>query len=144
MAEQTMTIEEVLNRTPNGLHDAYLLNISVDYRECVLRINLNWWVGVKSEIEEVQEAYREGTLIISGLQYFVAESPANGSSMDQPSDIDGFVTRASDVMRVSLPDLSSGASRYSIFVGKWNSFIHFAGTSAEVTPAELIVREMVA
>jgi hypothetical protein len=142
MAEQTMTIEGVLDRTPNGLHDAYLLNISIDYRECVLRIDLNWWV--ESEIEEVREAYREGTLIISGLQYLVAESPANGSSVDEPSHIDGFATRASDVTRASLPDLSGGASRYSIFVGKWNSFIHFAGTSAEVIPADLIVREMVA
>jgi hypothetical protein len=140
-----MTIEDVVHRTQNGLHDAYLLNISIDYRECVLRIDLNWWAGdLHSEIEEVREAFREGTLIISGLQYFVAESPANGSSVDEPSYIDGFVTRASDVVRVSLPDLKDGASRYSIFVGEWNSFIHFAGTSAEVIPADLIVREMVA
>jgi|ERR1700733_3301866 hypothetical protein len=139
-----MTIEEVLHRTQNGLHDAYLLNISVNYRECVLRIDLNWWAGdLHSEIEEVREAYREGSLIISGLQYFVSESPATAYSPGA-SYIDGYVTRADDVTRMSLPDLSSEASRYSIFVGDWNSCIHFAGTSAEVIPADLLVNEMVA
>jgi hypothetical protein len=137
-----VTIDEVIFGMPNGFHDAYLLSISVDYRECILRINLNWWTGdLGSEIEEVREAYREGTFIVTGLQYFVVESPANGSSVDEPSHIDGFTTRTSDVIRASLPDVSSGAFRYSLFVGEWNSFIHFAGTSADVLPTDLIVRK---
>jgi hypothetical protein len=125
---------------PNGFHDAILLGVSVDYRESVLRMNLNWWTGhLDSEIEEVREAYREGIFIVTGLQYFVVESPAKGSSVDEPSYVDGFKTRDSDIARASLPDLNGEASRYSLFVGEWNSFIHFAGTSADVLPVDLMV-----
>jgi hypothetical protein len=137
-----VTIDEVIFGMPNGFHDAYLLSISVDYRECILRINLNWWTGdLGSEIEEVREAYREGTFVVTGLQYFVVESPANGSSVDEPSHIDGFATRTSDVIRASLPDVSSEVFRYSFFVGEWNSFIHFAGTSAHVSPTDLFAKQ---
>src|SRR5205823_4639130 len=124
----------VTSGMPNGFHDAHLLNISVDYRERTLQIDLNWWTGEESEIEEVREAYREGTFIVSGLQYFVVESPENRPLKDGPSDIDGFKTRDSDIIRASLPNVSSEAFRYSFFVGDWNSFIHFAGTSASVLP----------
>jgi hypothetical protein len=129
-----VTIDEVISGTPNGFHDAYLLSISVDYRERILRINLNFcWTGdLNSEICEVQEAYREGTFIVSGLQYFVIESPAKGSSVDEPSYIDGFKTRASDVIRASLPEVADDTFRYSFFVGDWNSFIHFAGALADI------------
>ncbi len=53
-----MTIDEVICGMPNGFHDAHLLNISVDYRERTLQIDLNWWTGEESEIKEVREAYR--------------------------------------------------------------------------------------
>jgi hypothetical protein len=137
-----MTMKEVEYRTPNGLHDAYLLSFSVDYRESVLRINLNLWTGdLSSEIEKVREAYREATFIVTGLRYFVIESPAKGSSVDEPSYIDGFETRDSDITRASLPDLNGEAFRYSLFVGEWNSFIHFAGSSADVLPTDLMVQK---
>jgi len=136
-----VTIDEVISGMPDGFHDAHLLNISVDYRERTLQIDLNWWTGEESEIEEVREAYREGALIVSGLQYFVVESPENRTLKDKPSDIDGFKTRDSDITRASLPHVSSDAFRYSFFVGDWNSFIHFAGTSAAVLPADLFVRK---
>jgi hypothetical protein len=97
---------------PNGFHDAHLLNISVDYRERTLQIDLNWWTGdMDSEVKEVRESYREGRLIVSGLQYFVVESPENRTLRDEPSDIDGFKTRDSDIIRASLPHVGSEAFR---------------------------------
>jgi hypothetical protein len=138
-----MTIEELLSRTPNGVHDAYLLNLDVDYRKAALRLVLKWWIGdLHSEIEEERERCQEGTLTVHGLQYLVIESPGAVAGYEEPSYIDGFVTRPQDITRTSLPSIADDAFRYSIFVGDWNSFLHFAGTSAEVTPADLIVREM--
>ena len=138
-----MTIEEVVDQTPNGLHDAYLLKVNVDYRERTLRLDLNWLIGTPpGETDEEREGYREGALFVHGLQYLVVESPASVEGYEEPSYIDGFVTRPQDIERTSLPPISKTAFRYSIFVGEWNSFIHFAGTSAEVSPADLIVREI--
>jgi hypothetical protein len=86
-------MEEVAFMTPNGLHDAYLLGLSVDYKERILRFDLNWWTGdLSSDIEEVRESWRLGTLVIEGLLYLVMESPTEGSAVDEPSDIDGFQT----------------------------------------------------
>jgi len=83
---------------------------------------------------------------VSGLQYLVIEPPwkdnryeAATYGYDEPSYIDGYVTRDDDVQRLSLPEIPNTASRYSLFVGAWNSFIHFAGTSAEVAPADLLM-----
>ncbi|HEV2644763.1 MAG TPA: hypothetical protein VGU46_00205 [Acidobacteriaceae bacterium] len=138
-----MTMEEIVYRTPNGLHDAYLLNLDANYREQVLRFDLNWFVGIPDgSTEEEREGFREGTLIVRGLKYLVIESPTKAKGYEEPSHIDGFVTRPEDEIRMSLPSIAEGGFRYSIFIGEWNSFIHFAGTSAEVTPADLIVREM--
>jgi hypothetical protein len=138
-----MTIEEIMYRTPNGLHDAYLLNLDVDYRARTLNLNLNWLIGVpEGKTEEEREGYLEGTLVVHGLQYLVIESPVTIRGYEEPSYVDDFVTRPQDIERTSLPSVGEAAFRHSIFVGEWNSFIHFAGTSAEVSPASLIVREM--
>jgi hypothetical protein len=138
-----MTMEEVAYRTPNGLHDAYLLGLSVDYKERVLRFDLNWWTGdLSSDIEEVRESWRQGALVIQGFLYLVIESPGEGGAGDEPSYIDGCATRESDIARALLPSIPDNCFRYSIFVGDWNSLIHFAGTSAKVDPNDLIVREM--
>ena len=138
-------MEEVAYRTPNGLHDAYLLKLSVDYRERILRLELNWWIGtLEGKTEEEREGYQEAPLIVRGLEYLVIEAPAGSgrySGYAEPSYVDGFVTRPEDILRMNLPTIPEAGFRYSIFVGEWNSFIHFAGHSAEI-PDNLIVREM--
>ncbi len=137
-------IEEVLNRTPNGLHDAYLLGISTNYKERTLRLEINWLVGFpEGKTHEEREGYRIGSLLISGLRYCVVEAPQYGDG-ETPDQIDGYETKPEDIERCKLPDVSDDVFRYSIYLYYWESFIHFAGTSAEVIPADLLVREMVA
>jgi hypothetical protein len=139
-----MTIEEVVDRTPNGLHDAYLLGVSIDYVLRTASFRIKWDIGM---IDPVQtEGYVEGTMSVSGLQYLVIEPPwkdarykAATYGYDKPSYIDGYVTREYDVLRLNLPVIPHTASRYSLFVGGWNSFIHFAAESAEIEPPELSI-----
>jgi hypothetical protein len=135
-------MKEIELRTPNGLHDAYLLSFVVDYETRTLQLYLNWLVGTPDgETEEAREGYRRGTLTISDLQYFVIEAPGAASGTDAPSAIDGYETRPHDIERCSLPALSELTFRHSIFVNNWNSFIHFAGASAEIDPLNLLVRK---
>ena len=144
MAEQTMTIQEVLDRTPNGLHDAYLLGISTNYPERTLRLEINWLVGFpEGKTHEEREGYRLGSLLIRGLRYCVVEAPQLGNG-EEPDQINGSETKPEDIERCKLPDVDDGVFRYSIYLYYWESFIHFAGTSAEVIPADLLAREMVA
>lgn len=141
---QNMTINEVLDRTPNGLHDAYLLGISTDYKERTLRLELNWFVELPKDMAtEGWDGYRVGSLLIRGLRYCVVEAPQYGDG-EAPDQIHGCETKPEDIQRCKLPDVGDDVFRYSIYLYYWESFIHFAGTSAEVIPADLFVREMVA
>lgn len=137
-----MTVQEIEYRTPNGLHDAYLFALSIDYDLNVLRLDINWLIGVPDgKTYEDREAYRRGLLIVNNLKYCVVEAP-DKRNMKGASYIDGFQTRAEDIKRCGLPEITDGVFRHSIFVGEWNSFIHFAGTSAEISPTALLVREI--
>ena len=140
-----MTIEEVVNLTPNGLHDSYLLGLSVDYAMRVAAFRIKWDLGMVDP-DNTQD-FVEGTLSLNGLQYLVIEPPWKDDryekatyGYDEPSYIDGYVTRDEDIARLNLPTIPHTASRYSIFVGEWKSFIHFAAESAAIDPRELLVR----
>lgn len=139
-----MTIGQVVDRTPNGLHDAYLLGISIDYGLRTASFRINWDVGTVEPAATTE--FKEGMLSVSGLQYLVIEPPwrddryeAPTYGYDEPSYIDGYVTRDDDVQRLNLPAISPNSSRYSLFVGAWNSFIHFAAESTEIKPQELLI-----
>ena len=141
-----MTMEEVEWRTPNGLHDAYLRSFSVDYETAILRLEIDWFIEVSKENTSEQESiWRRGTLLIKGLEYFVIEPPRNGLrdfGDYAPDQMLGSATTSDEIASKGLPDVSGNAFRHSLYLGYWESFIHFAGTSAEVSPAELLVREM--
>jgi hypothetical protein len=137
-----MTMKEVEYRTPNGLLDSQLLGLSVNYQERVLRLDLNWLIGTpEGNTYEEREGYRTDTLTISGLRYCVVEAPLLGTG-DSPDQIQGFETGLAEIERCQLPDVDGDTFRHSIHVGFWESFVHFAGISAELIPADLIVREM--
>ncbi len=130
-----MTMVELELQTPNGLHDAYLMGLAVDFGKKVLMLELQWFVGVPdAATEDEREEYRAGTLQIEELFYCVSEAPMVASGYagypGGPSHIDGFETREVDIARCNLPAVPGDVFRHSIFVGTWNSFIHFAGTSA--------------
>jgi hypothetical protein len=136
-----MTMEEVEYRTPNGLHDAYLLGLSTDYKAGTLTLDLEWFVGLSTDLPEARPEYKPGQLVISGLRYCVIESPEKGDGT-APDQINGFATGGDEIQRCHLPDVDDGIFRHTIYLGYWTSFIHFAGANAEVFPPSLIVREM--
>jgi hypothetical protein len=141
-----MTMVEVEYRTPNGLHDAYLRGFSVDYEKATLQLEIDWLVDVpKKNSLDPEPIWKRGTLLIRGLEYFVIEPPRNGLrtfSDYAPDQMHGYATTSDDVVSKGLPDVSGDAFRHSIYLGYWESFIHIAGALAEVSPTELLVREM--
>jgi len=130
-----MTMEEIEYRTPNGLHDACLLAQSIDYKERTLTFSINFFVG------EGESVYKRGTLTIHNLEYCVMEAPEAKNPMGRTSPFYGFPTGADEIQRCGLPDVPSGTFRHSLYMHDWTSFIHFAGTDAEVVPTDLIVRD---
>ncbi len=87
---------------------------------------------VDAPLEE-REAYREGSLVISGLQFAVIEPPDARYPFSTPgaSRIDACdMTKNLDP--TLLQTLSEGAFVRSFLVNDWNAFVHVAGLSAEI------------
>jgi hypothetical protein len=130
-----MTIEEVLESLPNGLHDAHLLSINLDYAERVAELHLDIWVGNMSLDGKAREARRPVVLKLSGLCYFVVEAPDSKYDFHKrkPLWIDaGVESLASEVSSVKLPEPPEGAFTFWIYVNDWNAFIHVAAMHAGV------------
>ena len=130
-----MTLQELENTLPNGLHDAEVRRISVDYGQQSLALDLDIWVGDMDDPPERREAYMTGRLEINGLVFLIFEPPVLNprypyrfdvkltiDSVDGKKDVDPYLP-------ASVP---RDAFCHSFFVFQWNSCIHFAATHAEM------------
>lgn len=70
-----MTLEELENTLPNGLHDAEVQRIAVDYQRRKVTLDIAVWVGDVSDSRQGREAYKSGQIEISGLLFVVMEPP---------------------------------------------------------------------
>ena len=70
-----MTLEELEETLPNGLHDAEVKRIATDYELRTVTVELAVWVGDIDDPPERREAYRYARIDISGLCFLVMEAP---------------------------------------------------------------------
>ncbi len=80
-----MTLEGLENSLPNGLHDAEVGRIAVDYEQRKARLELAVWVGNMDDPPEQREAYKEGRIEISGLLFLVREPPDPSTHLRPPT-----------------------------------------------------------
>ena len=128
-----MTIVEIFDSLPNGLHDAYLRGINLNYAERVAALHLDIWVGNMSLDGEAREARREVVLKLSGLCYFVVEAPDSNYDFHEPKPLwidAGVESLASERSSVKLPETPEGAFTFWMYVNDWNAFIHVAAMKA--------------
>ena len=128
-----MTFEEIQDSLPNGLHDAGINSISLDYLHRKVIFDLKIWT---SDLEdEDPETYRRATLSFAPFLYCVIEGPdpRYPFATAGPSRIDAGSYKSEDAelgpLRASLPD---GAFVCWFFVNNWISFIHVAALNAEI------------
>jgi len=127
-----MTLEELERTLPNGLHDAEVQGIAVDYRQRKLTLEVAVWVGDMGDPPERREAYRNGRIEISGLLFFVMEPP----DPKYPFQTSGLTVDGCD-MRENLDiellrSVSADSFFRSFWVNEWNAFIHIAAKSADL------------
>ena len=127
-----MTLEDIEKSLPNGLHDAELSRLVVDYEQRTLKTEIAVWVGDLEEPRERRERYRRALIEIAGLSFLIMEPPdarypfASSTKLT----IDGCDQRQNlDITLLkSLPRKSFSRS---FWVGEWNAFIHVAGADAK-------------
>jgi hypothetical protein len=92
----SMTLEDIENSLPNGLHDAAMQRFTVDYGQRTLAMEVLVWVGGMKESGQERERYRRGLIEVSELIFLVMEPPdskypfrAKFTWVDQSSSIRG-------------------------------------------------------
>src|SRR5512140_3557310 len=129
-----MRITEIENQLPNGLHDADLLEIRVDYTTgtAVLAFMADY-----SDAEGAGEPDRRVTLRISGLHFIDVPAPdlEHGYDCDGAPDVAGFLSlqesgNVNERIQKAATHLPSSAFCEAIFVTGWNDFIVIAAEDA--------------
>jgi hypothetical protein len=124
-----MTLEELESSLPNGLHDAKVRRISIDYEHREMTLELAVWVG-RIEDPERREAYKSGRIEISGLLFIVMEPPDPKYPFTRPGvTIDGC-DMSKNISSKLLDSLPGDSFFRSLWVNEWNAFIHLAAKSA--------------
>jgi hypothetical protein len=129
------SLREIEDLLPNGFHDARLIGFSVCLATNEAKFDLQIFVGdPDADVAEEKEKYRNSTLLLQDLCYFVVDPPTDGVNYSpQSSRIDGGVADEASPEalrpRKSTPD---GAFAYWFYVEGWNSFIHIAAKVASL------------
>ena len=128
-----MTLEELENTLPNGLHDAEVQRIAVDYQRRKVTLDIAVWVGDVSDSRQGREAYKSGQIEISGLLFVVMEPPdPNYPFKSSGLRIDGC-NMSKNLGSDLLTSLPTDAFFRSLWVNQWNSFIHIAAIDARIS-----------
>ncbi len=126
-----MTIRDLGQTLPNGFHDAVMNSYSVDLAAGFVRLALNLWVGeLSSRDHDERECYKLVEVLLSGVSYFVTDVPDPAYSYSQPHILDLCEPDPNVVERLPTPKDGYAGRFYSSTA---NSFIHFAGTGADIS-----------
>lgn len=124
-----MTFEEIDRMLPNGLHDAEVSSIAVDYVLGTVTIQANLWIGDMGTPN--REDHRTGSLIATGLHFCAVEPPDSVSPFARqgsPITVSGDLARSDTLPALEklAPGFPPGVFCFRLFVHEWNSFIHVA------------------
>ena len=140
LSDIDMTLEELEDTLPNGLHDSEVVRINVDYESRILALDVDVWVGDMGNAPDKREAYKRARIEISGLLFLVMEPPdPNYPFATGDLRIDGCDMRK-NLDNKLLESLPAGSFFRSIWVNEWNAFIHIAAIEAQISwTAEAVV-----
>jgi hypothetical protein len=127
-----MTLEELENTLPNGLHDAEVKRIAVDYELRKVTLEVAVWIGDMGDPPERREAYKDGRIDISGLLFLVMEPPdPRYPYQDSDLRIDGC-DLSKNLSSELLESLPVDSFFRSLWVNEWNAFIHIAAKNVNI------------
>ena len=124
-----MTLEKIDESLPNGLHDAMLLGLEIDYVHQFAVFKTNVLVGSPDEPVGIRDRYRLGALTFSGLVFIVIDPPAANSAFLQPGAETFSWSRLEAAESPQLAELvpsDPNMQAYSLYVLSWYSSIHLA------------------
>jgi len=129
----SVTLKELEDSLPNGLHDAEVVRLSVDYIQRRLILDLSIWVGDMDDPPERREAYKNGQLVLSGLTFLIMEPPdPRYPYRVSPKLTVDVIDASKSVDAELLNSLPTGAFCGSFWVNQWNGCMSFAADDAAI------------
>ena len=126
-----MTLDEVAQGLPNGLHDLLVDRVTIDFTARTATFEVSVWVGDLSSAG--REARRPAQLALHGLQYCVLEppDPKYPYAKPEPAWFVDLLDADPAIERGRVSPVGVFASRF--FVNQWNSFVHVSAIDARLT-----------
>lgn len=134
MTSRSMTLNELAEALPNGLHDALLHGYEVDLERRAVVLELSLWMGDLRQADTAERERRERTrVVLEGVRFFHVEGPAPGYPYagPRPARVDLCEPDPNHPLSKEQPP---GVFVTRLFVDEWNAFIHVAAESAELAP----------
>jgi hypothetical protein len=127
-----MTVEEIEDSLPNGLHDAEVHQFVVDYAKRTLTAELAVWVGDVDDPPDRLETCRAARIDVEGLLFLIMEPPDPKYPFDKSAKltIDGCDRRESlnaELLRAIPSNSFSAAFGYASGTGSSISREHSRG-----------------
>jgi hypothetical protein len=129
-----MTLEELDNTLPEGLHDAQIRSYRRDFESATLTLFAKVVVGLSPENKN-RLLYRDVEISFHGVQYVVSEFPGAESTFRDAGCVWFSFNRtesgtiSEDLSAVLAPEIL----RYSLFILEWHSNIHIAAREVTFT-----------
>jgi hypothetical protein len=134
LSEISMTLEDLDNTSPEGLHDAQIRAYRRDFELATLTLFVKLVVGV-SEENKHRLQYRDGEIKFHGVQYVVSDFPGVESTFRDVGCVWFSFNRTEPGVIPEAIDnvLSPNILKYSLFILDWHSSIHIAAREISFT-----------
>ena len=125
-----MTLEQLEQELPNGLHDAQIISIKRNFENESLILDVRILVGSPDAPPETQSEYRNAAISFTGVKLFTVESPDASSAFSAPGGVWFSAGRSkSGTFSPEIEkELAGCKETYSFFILDWESSIHIAAT----------------
>ena len=125
-----MTLEDLDQRLPNGLHDAQIKALLHDYERGVVTLKVAMLVGLPHDPPPERSRYRIGEIHFHGAMFCVIEILENERALGHPRSI-WFSYSRTDPGNLPEPirrQLPPETLCYSLYILDWESTIHIAAS----------------
>ena len=127
-----MNLKEIETRLPNGLHDAILHCIEINYQYKKAKFSLEILIG--GPLSREKKPWRMGELVLFDLCYCIIDAPFS-DNICQKNELtidSGSMKELKIKPKIKLPkNVPDSYFKHWFFINEWNSFIYFAAKKAQ-------------